>query len=354
MTIISQMLSGQGLGAGLTMSQEEFEAVETELLEELPEESEDIDDEFDQVEQTEEAAASLESMAEMISSLPGLSVAAYGNVMKAANHALGAAGIYSQVTALSTEDEGEATDAERKDSAADRLKARAGGLKDAVIQTIRKLIAVIKGFFNTYFDRVERMKRGAISKLQSIKDGATIKVSMEWARQFTKMRELQSVSEAFGNKAIDAIKGIKAGGDSTNAFEKLSSLRNHSFPSGLIGNPRFEGDTGKLMADFPANNGGSTQAIDSEKAKDALKVVIRVCDDLLKQRASLKGTALTADEKALSKASGTEASAESFSKSLKLVNGIYKGWCTYVAKVCQGVVSAISAASAPAAEKPAE
>jgi len=353
MNIISQMLATQGLGAGLTMSQEEFDEVETELLEEMPEESEAIDDEFDGIEQTEEAAASLESLAEMIIALPGLSAVGYGHAMNAANRALGAAGIYSQMTAISTEDDAATTDEDRKASAADRLKARAGGLKDAVVQAIRRLVAVIQGFFNKFFDRIERVKRAAAAKMQTIKDGATIKISIEWARQFTNMRQFELASKGFGGKAVDAIKHLKAGGDSTEAYEKLSSLMNSTgIPQGLIGNPHFDKESNKLVADLPANNGGSTQAVDPVKVRDALAIVGRVCDDILNQRNALKSSALSANEQSLAKAFGAQAQAETFSKALSMVNKVYKGWSAYVGKVCQGIVSCVAAAETAA--KPAE
>lgn len=353
MSIIKQMLRTQGATGTLNLSKEEFDELETEVLGVVEDESDEIDEEFDEVEAVEGAAASLEQLANFLAKdVVGLSAEGFVSLTNTANGILAIAGVGSEMTNFSTESDEEATPEARKESMGDKLRQKAGNLKDAGVEALRKLFRIIQGFFEKFFGRIESVKKAAAGKAQQLSGVGTakIQVSHEWAKQMQKMSDLERVSKEIGGKAVNAIKSMKVGGDSTTAAGQLSAIAHTRLPAGLVGNPNFDSASGRLNYEFPEIKGGSTAYIQPAMGKAALESVVRICDDILAQRNNLRGSVLTEQEKRLYSSFGQEGAAQSFTKALKLVNGVYKSWITYAGRVCMGITHAIGTAGAAPAE----
>lgn len=347
MSIVRDLMKASGHSAPLNLSKEELEELEDEVLDVVEDESDDIDDELEEVEQVDEAATSLEALADYVDGLTGLSQEGYTQLVNVANGILGAARVYNaeQMMVFSAEDGEAATDEERKATAGSSFRQKAGALKDAGVEAMKRLWRVIADFFNKFFDRIERVKGAAAGKAAKFGngEGGELRVNNAWAKQYTKMGELATVSKSIGQKCVQAVSHIKVGGNAAEGASKLASIAHTSLPSGLIGNPTFDSATGALKYELPKNDGAGFSRLAPAAGKAALDAVVGICDDILRQRQALRGTALTEQEKRMSAAFGAGGAAEQLSGALKLVNSVYKGWCSYVGRVCMGIVGGIGA-----------
>lgn len=353
MSIIQQMIRNQGMSGTLVLSKEEFDELETEVLGVVEDESDEIDEEFDEVEAVEGAAASLEQLAAFLAKdVTGLSTEGYTHLMNTANGILAAAGVGGQMTNFSTESDEEATPEARKETMGDKLRQKAGNLKDAGMEAIKKLFRIIQGFFEKFFGRIESVKKAAAGKAQQLSGVGTakIKVSAEWAKQMQKMGELERVSKEIGAKSVAAIKMVKHGTDGLEAVSKIAAITRVRIPAGLVGNPTFVPDEGRITYEFPELKGGTTAYIQPAMGKTALESVVRICDDILAQRNALRGSVLTEQEKRVYTTFAQGDAAKSFNQILKMINDTYRGWVTYVGRVCMGITHAIGTAGAAPAE----
>ena len=346
MSIVRELMAKGSVTTALNLSQEELEELQDEVLDVVEDESEELDDEFEEVETVDEAATSLEALADYVESLSGLSQESYTHLVKVGNGILGTARVYNaeQMMVFSAEDGENATDEDRKQSASSSFRQKAGALKDAGIEAMKRLWRVIADFFNKYFDRIERVKSAAAGKAGKVGNGngGEMRVNTAWAKQYVTMGDLERASKDIGSKCVAAISHIKVGGNAAEGASKLSAIANTKLPGSLIGSPAFDSATGALKYELPTTKGAGYTRLAPEKAKTALETVVRICDDILKQRQALRGSALTEQEKRMSAAFGAGGAAEQLSTALKMVNSVYKGWSSYVGRVCMGIVGAIS------------
>lgn len=346
-TILREIMKQQGLIAKTNYSAEELEELEVEASEEVEElvevEADEIDAEFEEVEQVEEAATSLEAMADFIDAeLTGLSQEGYAHLMEAGNAVLSTARIYNQEMMSFSAEDGEAESKEaRKESATSKFREKAGSLKDAAIEAIKRLFAAIKKFFADFFDRIAKVKKVAAAKKAAIDVNGKVMMPKAWAEGIKGLKQLVVANNTIGKAATNAIKHMREGGNGVEAYQKLSAIESISLPAALIGAPKFADH--KLQYTLPEK--GEAVEVSGRDAQAALTFVVDICAEIENQRKELKGSVLSKDEKAAFKIAQSD-SGEAFSKALKLINGVYKSWVAYTGKVCLGMVGSMKPAKA--------
>ena len=353
MSMIANIMRDSRKSAVL-LSQEEIEDV-VDVVDELEPEANEIDDQFGEVEAAEEAAVTLEALADLILGLPGLSQESYVQSMAVVTGITRTAALPVDSFELSTEDAEGVTPEERKTTFADKAKATAGKIKDAAIEGIKRLFAMLRDFVMKFFDRIEKLGGAAASRIEALKaDGAPEEFSVPKGLIpiVDSVFALKNVNAQLGGKATEAISKLKVGGDNNAAYEALRGITSFKIPK-LFANPQIDPSSGSLSFEWPAIDAATKDRVSKGKLVDALQQVVAICDVIKAQRGVLKNSALSANEASLSRVFGAEESAKQFGSALKLINGVYKSWVSYVGRVCNEVVKMTSPSNAKQTEEKA-
>ena len=354
MSMIANIMRDSRKSAVL-LSQEEIEDV-VDVVDELEPEANEIDDQFEEVEAAEEAAVTLEALADLILGLPGLSQESYVQSMAVVAGITRTAALPVDSFELSTEDAEGVTPEERKTTFADKAKATAGKIKDAAIEGIKRLFAMLRDFVMKFFDRIEKLGGAAASRIKALKaDGAPAEITYQSVLEplVRSIGDLKKANAQLGGKATEAISKLKVGGDNTAAYESLKAITSFKIPK-LFGSPQLEPE-GKLTYAWPVENRDPnlTHTVTTAYVIDRLWDVVDICNTITAQRGVLKNSALSANEASLSRVFGAEESAKQFGSALKLINGVYKSWVSYVGRVCNEVVKMTSPSNAKQTEEKA-
>ena len=342
MSIIASFMRAQQTQK-LSYSQEEIEEI-CEEVEEVVDESEGIDTDVDDVAVAEDAVETMEAMVDLVSGMTGMSQEAYVQSMAVVEGILRTARLPVDPYTISTEEVATVEPAARKEEFTDKVKSSAGKLKDAIVETTRKIFKAIKEFFNRVFDKIARVRAGAASKVEAFKSVKEVNVPAEMTKTVNEIDQFKSVSAQVGAKAVAGVKQLQA--DGTQVLSSISKIR---VPAGMVGEPTWDDTTGVLNVQWPEFNGAFVK-ISGETMSKVMSSVVEICDDILKQRDALKGSVLAKDDSVVDGIAKDEAAAKKFTAALKMVNGVYKMWITYAGRV----TSALVACKPVAEEKPAE
>lgn len=353
MSFIGNIIKTQRQGVE-QLSLEEIEEI-VESVDDLESDSDEIDSTLDEIDSAEEAVATMESLIDLIGTFSGgLSQESYVQSMSVVSGVLRTARLSGDLMELSTEDAESETPEARKTGLAEKIRANAGKVKDAVVEGIRRLFGVIRDFIMKFFDRIERLGEAAKSRIEALKAPEApeqFSVPKSLVSILDSMNALKSANAQLGSKATEAVGRIKVGGDNNAAISALRDVTNFQVPK-LFASPHMDSASGRLVVEWPAElNASDRTEVSKAKLADALQQVVAICDVIKNQRNVLKNSALTANEASLSRVFNAEESAKQFGAALKLINGVYKSWASYVGRVCNEVVKMASSPRKDDAQK---